>query len=82
MSALPPLFDFLNAGGVLALLLILGFGFYTGRVRLGADFDDQEEQLGKCRSEIKDLWEEKVADKEKIADLAQAYLKIREADKS
>jgi hypothetical protein len=81
MTGIATVFDYLNAGGVLAVLILFGFGFYTGRVRLGKDFDEQEEELDTCRNEIKTLWAEKIADKEKSAELAQAYLKIREADK-
>ena len=82
MSALPPLVEYLNTGGILALLILFGFMFYSGRVRLGKDFDDQEKELMDCRAEIKQLWLEKIADKEEKAELARAYLKIREADKS
>lgn len=82
MSALPPLLEYLNAGGVLALMVLGGWMVYTGRLRLGKDFDDQEKELMECRAEIKELWQEKVRDKEEKAELARAYLKIREADKS
>ena len=82
MSALPPIIEYLNAGGVLALLILLGFMVYTGRIRVGKDYDDQEKELMECRAEIKQLWQEKITDKEEKAELARAYLKIREADKA
>jgi hypothetical protein len=81
MSALPPILEYLNAGGVLAVFLLIAWGFYTERIRFGQDFDDMEKELVECRAEIKELWLEKVADKEEKAELARAYLKIREADK-
>lgn len=82
MSELPLIFDYLNAGGVLAAFLLIGWGFYTERIRFGRDFDDLEKKLDDCELQIKELWQEKVADKEEKAELARAYLRIREHDKS
>ena len=82
MSTLPPLIEYLNAGGVLALLILGGWMVYTGRLRIGKDYDSQEKELMECRAEIRQLWIEKTEDKEEKAELAKAYLKLREVDKA
>lgn len=81
MAGMQPILDYLNAGGVLGVFLLIAYAFYSERIRFGKDFDDMEQELIECRAEIKQLWLEKVADKEEKAELARAYLRIREADK-
>lgn len=88
MSGIADFVAYLNSFGVLGLCVLLAWGFYTERLRFGRDFDDLEQENVKCRTvielrdaEIRKLWEEKVEEKEKAADLAQAYLKIREVEK-
>lgn len=81
MSSFGDILAYLNAGGVLAGGLIFIWALYTEKLRFGKDFDDLEGELTTCRAEIKQLWNEKIEDKEKAAALADAYLKIREAER-
>lgn len=81
MSGIADFVAYLNSFGVLGLFVLLAWAFYTERLRFGRDFDDLEQNLAKCQAEIKELWQEKVEEKEKLADLAQAYVKIREEEK-
>ena len=73
--------SYLDSFGILGLFVFLAWAFYSERVRFGKDFDDLETKLDSCQAENRKLWEEKVAEKEKAADLAQAYLKIREGER-
>lgn len=82
MTALPPFVEYLNTFGVLGLLVALGVGFYYGKVRLGSDCDKCEKERDALRAEIKTLWAEKVEDAKESEELAKAYLKLRQVDKS
>ena len=74
--------QYLDTFGVLGLLIVLGLGFYTKKLRLGSDYDRCETENAELRAEVKVLWAEKVEDAKESQDLARAYLKVREADKS
>lgn len=88
MSGIADFVAYLNSFGVLGGGVLLLWALYTERLRFGRDFNDLEEENAKCRAvielrdaEIRKLWEDKVTEKEKAADVALAYVRIREEEK-
>jgi hypothetical protein len=72
---------YLDTIGTLGVLAVVGWGFYTRRIRLGTECDRVEAENVELRKEVKQLWSEKVEDAREAADVARAYVKIREQEK-
>lgn len=70
MQELTAIFEFIRGGGALAVVIVVGYGLVSGRLRLGREVERADAQLAECQEEVK-IWRERVYP---IVDRQQAIL--------